>query len=211
MAKRLAEDPQKRAAILQAALHEFAVAGYGASTDAIANRADVSKGTVFRYFDSKAMLYAATVNLAIENVVAQADFAVWTDSADLVSLIVRATQYKLELARQFPDEFALLIAVYQNSTDLPAELQDKVSRTFNQWTQDNIERLVDPVIDRLSIRADLDERVVRKYLLLAIKQISEQAQEYLQAHPDVKTIDQMTELIADIKMEMDILEHGIVG
>ncbi|MCY9806262.1 TetR/AcrR family transcriptional regulator [Lentilactobacillus senioris] len=211
MTKRLAEDPQKKAAILKAALHEFAISGYGASTDLIAAKAGVSKGTVFRYFANKATLYSEVVDTALDNVMNQADLTVWTESTDLVSMIVRATQYKLELAQRFPDEFALLIAVYKDNDNLPDGSEEKLHRTFGQWTKENVDRLINPVFDRLNIRPGLDKQVVRRYLMNNVKGMTERAQSYLQSHPDVKNIDQMTDLITEIKMEMDIIEHGIVA
>lgn len=210
MTKRLAEDPQKKAAILKAALHEFAVNGYAASTDLIATKAGVSKGTVFRYFANKVTLYTEVVNAAMEDIIAQTDFTVWTDSNDLVSMIVRATQYKLELAHRFPDEFALLIAVYKNNDNLPEESRTKLFRVLEHWTQENVDKLVNPVIDNLNIRPELDAQVVRRYLMENIQRISERAQVYLQSHPEVENLDQMSELINEIKMEMDIIEHGVV-
>ena len=44
---------EKRAAILQAAVHEIAEAGLSASTAKIARRADIASGTLFTYFASK--------------------------------------------------------------------------------------------------------------------------------------------------------------
>ncbi len=45
--------PEKRSAILQAAVHEIAEAGLGAPTAKIAKRADIAEGTLFRYFANK--------------------------------------------------------------------------------------------------------------------------------------------------------------
>ena len=45
--------PEKRNAILQAAVHEIAEVGLGASTAAIAKRAGIAAGTLFTYFASK--------------------------------------------------------------------------------------------------------------------------------------------------------------
>lgn len=51
---------QKRAAILQAAIETFRSEGYiGASMDAIASKAGVTKQTVYRYYNAKETLYAA--------------------------------------------------------------------------------------------------------------------------------------------------------
>ncbi len=48
-----ARSPEKRDAILQAAVHEIAEAGLGASTANIAKRAGIASGTLFTYFASK--------------------------------------------------------------------------------------------------------------------------------------------------------------
>jgi AcrR family transcriptional regulator len=45
--------PEKRSAILQAAVHEIAEAGLGAPTAKIARRAGVAAGTLFTYFTNK--------------------------------------------------------------------------------------------------------------------------------------------------------------
>lgn len=48
-----ARSPEKRSAILQAAVHEIAEAGLAAPTSKIAKRAGVAEGTLFTYFASK--------------------------------------------------------------------------------------------------------------------------------------------------------------
>jgi TetR/AcrR family transcriptional regulator len=56
---------QSRAAILQAAIREFAQRGIaGARTDAIANAADVNKALLYYYFRDKETLYGAAIDHA---------------------------------------------------------------------------------------------------------------------------------------------------
>jgi AcrR family transcriptional regulator len=47
------KDPEKRTAILDAAVHEIAATGIGAPTARIAKRAGIAEGTLFTYFSSK--------------------------------------------------------------------------------------------------------------------------------------------------------------
>lgn len=55
------EDPGKRQAILEQAIHTFAKLGFrGTDVQVIADRAGVGKGTVYRYFRSKEDLFWAT-------------------------------------------------------------------------------------------------------------------------------------------------------
>jgi AcrR family transcriptional regulator len=50
------KSPEKRSAILDAAVHEIARHGLAASTASIAKRADVAAGTLFTYFPNKEVL-----------------------------------------------------------------------------------------------------------------------------------------------------------
>ncbi|HMB56036.1 MAG TPA: TetR/AcrR family transcriptional regulator [Arenimonas sp.] len=61
------KDPEKRAAILDAAMRLFPARGYdGVSMDAIAQQAGVSKLTVYSHFDDKESLFAAAVTTCCE-------------------------------------------------------------------------------------------------------------------------------------------------
>lgn len=58
-------DPDRRAAILRAAAEEFAAHGYdGASLQRIADRLNVSKGSLYYYFDDKADLFETVADEA---------------------------------------------------------------------------------------------------------------------------------------------------
>lgn len=60
---------QTRSRLIEAAADVFAEAGYtGASIQAIASRAGVTSGTIYRHFDSKADLLLAVVDQAIQSV-----------------------------------------------------------------------------------------------------------------------------------------------
>jgi TetR/AcrR family transcriptional repressor of mexJK operon len=63
------KDPEKRAAILEAAIRLFPVRGYdGVSMDAIAQAAGVSKLTVYSHFEDKESLFAAAVTSCCEQI-----------------------------------------------------------------------------------------------------------------------------------------------
>jgi len=59
--------PEKRTAILSAAVHEIAEAGLGAPTAKIAKRAGIAEGTLFTYFTNKeALLNELYLDLKVE-------------------------------------------------------------------------------------------------------------------------------------------------
>lgn len=62
---------ERREAILQAAIHEFAVRGlYGASTEAIAARVGISQPYIFKIFGTKKELFLAAVERIYDNTLA---------------------------------------------------------------------------------------------------------------------------------------------
>jgi len=63
-------DPRKRDAIVEAARQLFLQQGYGASMDAIAEAAGVSKQTIYNAFSSKEELFAAIIGEAAEAITA---------------------------------------------------------------------------------------------------------------------------------------------
>ncbi|MFD1672608.1 TetR/AcrR family transcriptional regulator [Agrilactobacillus yilanensis] len=211
MSKRQSRDPEKEQAILAAATHEFAKKGYfKANTQTIADAAEVSKGSVFRYFESKKKLYIQAVRFAIQRLQEIADFTVWTDAPDLRTLIIRATQYKIALSHEYPDEFALLLAVYRQGATAPEALQTEVQQMFTQFSDQNIKKLIQPVIKRLNLRSDIAPEEIQSYVELFMAQIMTWVQHYMVAHPEVQTMEDMTELVTKIEHFMDLMEHGIV-
>lgn len=71
-------EPEKRARIINAALKEFARNGYEkASTNEIVKESDISKGSLFNYFNSKKELYLFLLDYVaemIEKIYAEVDW-----------------------------------------------------------------------------------------------------------------------------------------
>lgn len=68
--------PEKRDRILQAAAQEFAAHGFdGASLNQILERAEISKGAAYYYFDDKADLFATVVQHYWDETVGQVHFS----------------------------------------------------------------------------------------------------------------------------------------
>lgn len=210
MAKRLPRDPKKEQAILEAAVVQFGKDGFNASTDKIAEQANVSKGSVFRYFDNKKELYVAAVKQAMATLVAVVDLSVWTDSDDLVTMIINATKYKTELSHQFPNEFALLTRVYAQDNLIPQKVRQQVFGMFTKWQAEVENTVVTRVVDKMAIRKDLDKGQVKKYLTLVLGTISAEVQKGLEEHPEMKRIEDMGALISTVKNYLKMAEFGIV-
>ncbi|WP_257463169.1 TetR/AcrR family transcriptional regulator [Archangium lipolyticum] len=114
--------PERRAHILEVAAREFGALGYeGASLNRILEKADLSKGAAYYYFDDKADLFLAVVRHCQE----QAMFVAWLRPeelrADTFWDVARTTyQRQFVLFRQSPWLMGVARAVWT----LPAQLRE---------------------------------------------------------------------------------------
>jgi len=204
------KDPVKVERILASAMHNFAVHGYrGAKTDVIAKQADVSKGIVFRYFGNKAHLFVAVLQKAADKMEQVADYSVWHDSNDLVEMIVRATKYKIELELKYPDEFGVLMNGYASAEKAPKEVQDDIKAVYQSATNDNLEQLVAPVLDKLSLRPGVERQTILIMMNAVMDQVEKETKVFMKIHPHA-TLNEFTELIGNAKKYVEVVEKGIL-
>lgn len=202
-------DPVKVDRILTAAMHEFASQGYqAAKTDVIAQEARVSKGLIFRYFDSKAKLYLAVAHRVFDRLNAVADFAVWQDAPDLQSMITRALRYKIQLQLQYQDEMRFGMALYGGS-DVPETVKPQLQTLFQNELSMASTDLAGPVLARMPLREGVSPALVEGLIQGMITLVSQQAQPFLDAHPHA-TVEDLDWLVEEVQKYLDVLEHGFL-
>lgn len=208
--KKVPMDPQKVERIMSVSLTEFAHHGYqGTKTDNIAKQANVSKGIIFRYYGNKGQLYLATIKFATEHITNVADYSVWQNAHDLDEMIVNATKYKIQLQLQFPDEFKILLDAYAGVGDAPAALRQKAAKFYANETNDNLNTLVEPVLNRLPVRSDIDRQTIQNLMVAVFNQVGLETKAFMKQHPDADLTD-FDEIINHVRQYMDILEHGFL-
>lgn len=204
------KDPAKVERILKSAMHNFAMHGYRATkTDVIAKEANVSKGIIFRYFGNKAHLFVAVLQQAITKIEGVADYSVWRNSTDLVDMIVRATKYKIELELQYPDEFGVLMNGYASVEKVPSNVQEAIKTIYAGATNNNIENLITPVLERLPVRAEVDRQTIFAMMNAVMGQIEEETRVFMKVHPHA-TLNEFTDIIDHAKKYVGVVEHGIL-
>lgn len=101
-------EPEKRASIINAALKEFARNGYEkASTNEIIKEAEISKGSLFNYFNSKKELYLFLfdyIQEIINKIYAEVD---WNET-DLFERMRQIGLIKFKIMKQYPQAFDFL-------------------------------------------------------------------------------------------------------
>lgn len=166
-----ARSPEKRSAILQAAVHEIAVAGLGAPTSKIARGAGVAEGTLFTYFASKDEL----LNELYFELKSEAYRAVNSSFPHKASLEKRAwhvwSSY-LNWAIEFPEKRK--VSVQLSVSDLITE--EARARTFGDRAM--IEKTLSELKNRGALRAMPDG-----FAAVTMAAMQEAAMEFIAKHP----------------------------
>ncbi|MGC3966433.1 MAG: TetR/AcrR family transcriptional regulator [Pirellulales bacterium] len=127
---------RRRREILDAAAKLFAEKGYGhADTQDLADRLDVSKGTIFRYFPSKRELFEASVIHGLERLQTAVDSEVAGVSDPLDMLLAAMTAY-LRFFDASPEVVELLIlerAEFKDRKSSYFENKDKCDESSERW------------------------------------------------------------------------------
>lgn len=204
-------NPAKTEAILQAATVEFGLKGYEkGSTDVIAEQAGVSKGTVFNYFDSKENLYVTAIRTAYEQILAVYDFTEWQDIHDFAELIVRSTNYKMQLERQYPHQFKIIVHAYSEIAILPKSIQEKLGFILQESIALS-QKLSKQILANMNVREDVDKKLVEEYVQAVMGAILNLVMRDIQAVPgEIKEIGEMDKLIEKVKLFTKLLDEGIV-
>ncbi len=105
---------QRRQQIIRAGLEEFAGHGYElASTNRIAQRADISKGALFKYFHDKETLFLHVCDVCLQDYVATMPHG---PVDDLFAFIRSRTLYKMRFMRERPLTYQLLVRIAKEPT-----------------------------------------------------------------------------------------------
>jgi AcrR family transcriptional regulator len=105
---------ERRDSVLNAAVVEFAAYGlYGASTEAIAERAGISQPYIFRLFGTKQELFREAVERVVDRILSQWRAAVAADPAHPLPAMERSMEYLMHNR----DELVLLLHAFAAARD----------------------------------------------------------------------------------------------
>ena len=112
---------------------EFAQSGFEkASTNEIVKRSNISKGSLFNYFNSKKDLYVYLIEYSvqfIEQIIEQIDF----NETDIFKRIENIGLKKLRIQRRFPKVFDFLVSTKQEeSAEVKEIIKQKVEPIYEE-------------------------------------------------------------------------------
>lgn len=122
---------EKRRKILEIAVREFAYYGFeNANINVIAKKAEVSVGSLYKYFDTKTDLFLASVNYGIDNLKMIID-AVTNSDEDVMKRLEKIVRIAIEFSRVN----SVLIKLYNEVTsESNAELAGKIASNMETVT-----------------------------------------------------------------------------
>lgn len=107
-------EENKRDRVINGALEEFAKRGFDrASTNRLVERAGISKGLLFHYFQSKEGLYRALVDFSLQTVLSAIEQGVSWEEEDLLLRIQEVVLIKTSLSGRYPFLYEFLARVYE--------------------------------------------------------------------------------------------------
>jgi len=143
----------KRNKIINAALKVFSKTTYKkASTDEIVEHAEISKGALFHYFNSKKNLYLYLYDYIIDVLLKEYYARINMQERDIFERLKNIVEIKMSLLSKYPDVFNFAINAMQEEN---SDLQNKLQSKNNDMTSKNYKLLLDN-IDRSKFREDID-------------------------------------------------------
>lgn len=144
--------PEKQKQIINAAIKEFVRNGFEkASTNEIVKRANISKGSLFNYFNSKKDLYLYLIEYsskAIVNLNEEIDLS----ETDLFKRIERVALQKFYVQQKYPQAFEFLASTKQEES---VEVKDIIKQRLNPIYNQAINKLYKD-IDYSKFREEVD-------------------------------------------------------
>ena len=157
-------EPQRRNAILNAALKEFALRGFdNASTNVIAKEAGISKALMFHYVNNKQELFLCVYDYFAElldkEYYRKIDFTV----RDIFNRLRQSYLLQIELLKQYPWIFEFnKLSTASNSDEVNKELEKRaIKKQFSCCTH------IFDIIDESKFRAGLDIEKCKQFILWA--------------------------------------------
>ena len=144
---------EKRTKILTVAVNEFANNGFNnANINTIAKKAEVSVGSLYKYFDTKTDLFLTSVNFGISNLEAVLESVINSAEEVMVKL-----EKLIRIAIEFSRKSGVLIKLYNEFTgENDPELAKKIARSMEPVTAAAYKKAIVEGQVNGEIRTDLD-------------------------------------------------------
>lgn len=200
----LPEEKKKR--ILDAAIEEFAVNGYDkASTNSIVKNANVSKGLLFHYFESKKNLFLYLFDYCITTLIDKYYLFKEIESEDIFERLMRISIRKMKV---FQEEPLMSRLVFSAVSNMPESLIEDLTERYNSYYGNYLPKLFEN-IDTSKFKKEIDSQKAIELVMICMDGLSNK---YLQKYNQIsidEIFNNIEEIMEDFNKYMDILKLGI--
>lgn len=161
----------KKEAILEAALEEFAIGGYeNASTNKIVEKAGISKGLLFHYFGNKKGLFIYVYNYYFEFLKRELYIKVDTKERDILERVKKWTMIKMELIDKYTSVFMLFI---KSTLNMPKDIKSTLEKIQSKERKEAYENFLSN-IDYSKFKENIDIQKCLKILMWTLEKYGEE-------------------------------------
>jgi AcrR family transcriptional regulator len=158
---------ERKNRILEAATVVFSQKGYaGASVADIAAQADVGKGTIYEYFDSKEDLFFAVFEWYQKKTGAEATVGISVLGASAADRLQALNNSLMSMWDEMKDVFVLVMEFWAASSS--SNMRERFQAAFKQLYQDYRRIVSDLIVDGISrgeFRDDIDPEIIAAALV----------------------------------------------
>lgn len=176
--------------IINAALSEFADKGYtAASTNEMARKAQVSKGSLFHYFGTKEKLYTWLIEYGIKLIETALYANDQLHQEDFIEVLVQSALIKIKVFQEYPSLKDFFLRIYQT------DQLDK-DRWAGQLTQ-VMSKFQSTALDRIDPKKFRNDMQTAEVLRISYWIIDGMGKDYIQSGQGFEP-DDMLELTSDM-------------
>lgn len=146
---------EKQTTIFQSALKEFSIKGYSlASTNVIAKKSGISKGSIFQYFYTKEDLFFFVVRRALSEVIKvyKDQYIINFDNMDLKIFFIVSCLQLIEVYKKYPYHYKLYIRIHY---DIDSPNYKETRRYLNRYISAITIKLIELGKSRKIIRENI--------------------------------------------------------
>lgn len=157
---------EKQDRMINAAIKVFAQNGYlRASTDAMIKEAEVSKGLLFHYFESKKGLYTFVLEYCARYMMMELGAGMNDSEKNLFDRLIMAEECKIRMLKNYPYLDLFLISIQ-------GESDDEASEEAKRWSdelEENYKKLINEKSDPALLRGNLTIEEARDIVSLTME------------------------------------------
>jgi AcrR family transcriptional regulator len=192
-------DEKKKIKIINSAMEEFSKNSYDkASTNRIVEKAGISKGSLFNYFESKKKLYEYLKEFSIVEIAEEIVENVNWEESDLFKRIKEIALIKLEIFRKYP-----YIIGFTKRINAGKSIEE-LKKIYEEYVPNIYEKIYIKNIDFTLFREDVGIEEVMNIFIWTFEKLGEN---YLNQIKFGEKVD-MEEMSDEVDRYVDVLKKG---